>query len=67
MTLRTAALLAFIGSALLALVLIAGFANDLLAVGRGLLGPRALVVSFVHALAAGSLAVFFLVFHRSRP
>jgi hypothetical protein len=66
MTLKSAALFAFIGSALLTAVCAVGFANDLSSYLAGALAPAVMLGSLVHLVASLSLAVFFVVFSRTR-
>jgi hypothetical protein len=67
MTLKGAALLALIGTALVtafsALIFVFNFLNVL----RGVQPPVVLVSSFLYAFGCLTLAVFFFVFHRSQP
>ena len=67
MTLKSAALLAFFGTALTAALLIWDFVFSLLNVMRGLIAATTVVSSFVYALGALTVAVFFFVFYKSQP
>jgi len=67
MTLRTASLLAFIGTFLLAIVTCVEFVNTILGIVRGLLPALALVPSFVYAFASVTVTIFFVVFARTQP
>jgi hypothetical protein len=64
MTLKSAALLALIGTILATLLLVLGFIDDILGVARGVIPEMRLVTSFIYAFAAMSVAVFFYIFHR---
>jgi hypothetical protein len=66
MSLRTAAAVAIIGTALWVILLAANFINSLLALSRGIVAASATLTSLIHLLAALSLLVFFAVFHRSQ-
>ena len=67
MSLKNAALLAMIGTVVLTILDVLNLANNLLAFLRGLIPAMVLLSSFVHSVAALSLAVFFYVFHRAQP
>jgi hypothetical protein len=64
MTLKSAAFLALIGTILATLLLVVGFADDILGVARGVIPEIRLVTSFIYAFAALSVTVFFYVFHK---
>lgn len=64
MSLKNAALFAFIGTILAAALLVMNFVLDVASAGRGLLPAAMLFSSFIYALAAVSVAVFFFVFQR---
>jgi hypothetical protein len=66
MTMKSAALLALIGTCLAAVLLIGKFVVDILNVLRGLLPAAILFSSFIYALACFSVAVFFYMFHRGQ-
>jgi len=66
MTLKNAAFLALIGTALLMVLLAAGFVNTLLGVLRGVAPAMALLPSLIHLLATLSLVVFLFVFHKAQ-
>ena len=66
MSLRTAAAVAIIGTALWVILLAATFINSLLALSRGIVAASATLTSLIYLLAALSLLVFFAVFHRSQ-
>jgi hypothetical protein len=67
MTLKGAALLAFIGTVLITAFLTWTFVFNVLNVLRGLAPPVVLFSSFIYAFACFALAVFFFVFHRAQP
>jgi len=64
MSLKNAALLAFVGTLLAAALLIYDFVFDIINFAQGLIPLVKLFASFIYALAALSLAVFFYVFHK---
>ncbi|HEX3322697.1 MAG TPA: hypothetical protein VHR84_18470 [Terriglobales bacterium] len=66
MTLKGAALLAFIGTILMMAFLTWTFAFHVLDVLRGAEPPVVLFASFVYAFGCFTLAVFFFVFHRAQ-
>jgi hypothetical protein len=66
MTLKNAATFAFIGTLLAAALLIYYFVFDIINVAQGLTPLVKLFPSFIYALAALSLTVFFYVFQKSQ-
>ena len=66
MTLKTAALLAFIGTVLVTALLMWNLIFSVVNVLRGLLPAVVLFPALIYAFAALSVAVFFSVFQRSR-
>jgi hypothetical protein len=66
MSIRNAALLATIGTAVLAILLLLRFVNDLLALMRGLIPGMDVLASLVYVFAAVTVVVFFFVFHRGQ-
>jgi len=64
MSLKNAALLAFVGTLLAAALLIYDFVFDIINFAQGLIPLVKLFASFIYALAALSLAVFFYVFQK---
>ena len=64
MSLRNAAMLALVGAALLTLLVLASFINDVLGVARGLIPPARLVVSLIETFAGVAAVIFFYVVHR---
>ena len=66
MTLKGAALLAFIGTILMMAFLTWTFAFHVLDVLRGAEPPVVLFASFVYAFGCFTLVVFFFVFHRAQ-
>jgi hypothetical protein len=66
MTLKTAALMALIGTILATLLLGWTFVFNFVNVLRGLAPPLMLFPWFVYAFACFSVAVFFYVFHRAQ-
>jgi hypothetical protein len=66
MSLKNAALLAMIGTAVLTILLILNFVNSFLAFMHGLIPATVLLSSLLYAFAALSVAVFFYIFHRAQ-
>jgi hypothetical protein len=66
MTLKGAALLAFIGTILITAFLTWTFVFHVLNVLRGTEPPVVLFASFVYAFGCFTLAVFFFIFHRAQ-
>lgn len=66
MRLKTAALLALIGTALVAVLAVLSFIFNLLSVLRGLIPAVTLISSFIYAFGALSVAVFFYVFQKAQ-
>jgi hypothetical protein len=66
MSLKSAALLALVGTSLLTLVLLVGLVRDIWGVVNGVVPAIGLLVALVHALAGMSLAVFFYIFHKAQ-
>jgi hypothetical protein len=66
MTLKSAAFLALIGTALMAILLIVGLINDISAVAGGLIPPVRLLSSIIYTFASLTAAVFFYVFHKAQ-
>jgi len=67
MTLKSAALFALIGMALLTLLLAVGFIRDVTGVLAGAIAAIALLKSLIHLLASLSAAVFLYVFYKAQP
>ena len=66
MSLRTAAAIAMFGMALWVILLAANFLNIVIALSHGVVAASAALTALIHLLAALSLLVFFVVFHRSQ-
>jgi hypothetical protein len=66
MTLKGAAVLAFIGTILITAFLTWTFVFHVLNVLRGAEPPVVLFASFVYAFGCFTLAVFFFMFHRAQ-
>lgn len=66
MTLKNAAIFAFIGTLLAAALLVWDFVFDVVNVAQGLIPLASLFSALLYALAAVSLAVFFYVFQKSQ-
>src|SRR5450755_4724617 len=66
MTLKSAALLALIGTILMTVLLVWNFVSNVLNVLRGVDAPVVLFSSFIYALGCFSVMVFFFVFHRAQ-
>lgn len=67
MTLKSAALLALIGTALVTLMLVAAFILNFINVMQGAVAVAVLLRSLIYAFGSFSVAVFFYVFHKSQP
>jgi hypothetical protein len=67
MTLKNAALLALVGTALMTALLVWTFVFTFLNVLRDLVPAVTLFSSFIYAFGSFSVAVFFYVFHRAQP
>ena len=66
MNLKSAALLALIGTLLLTILLAADFINTVLGVLRDVIPAMALLRSLVYLFASLSVTVFFYVFNRAQ-
>jgi uncharacterized membrane protein YuzA (DUF378 family) len=66
MTLKNAAFLALVGTAVLTVLLIAGFIFDVLNVLRGLIPAARLLTSFIYAFAGLSAVLFLYAFHKAQ-
>ena len=66
MSLRTASVIAMIGTALWVILLAANFINSVIALSNGVVAAAATLTALIHLLAALSLLIFFAVFHRSQ-
>jgi hypothetical protein len=66
MTLKSAALLALIGTILMTALLLWTFVVTFLNVLRDLVPAVTLLQSFIYAFGSFSVAVFFYVFHRAQ-
>jgi hypothetical protein len=66
MTLKNAALLAFIGTVLMTVLLVWNFVLTFLNVLRDLVPAVTLFSTFVYAFGCFSVMVFFFVFHRTQ-
>ena len=66
MNLKNAAFFAFIGMALLTILLAVGFIRDFSALLAGAIAAMALLISLIHLLTGLSVAVFFYVFYKSQ-
>ena len=66
MTLRSAALFALIGMAVLTVLLAAGFIRDFSAFLSGAVAVLDVLKSGVYLLASVSVALFFYVFHKAQ-
>ena len=66
MNLKSAALLALVGTGMLAILLLAHFILDVSNAARGLVPAIRVLTSFIHGLASLSLAAFFYVFHKAQ-
>jgi hypothetical protein len=66
MTLKNAALLAWLGTTLATVLLIWDLISSVLNVVRGLTAPVMLLSLLIYTFAAFSVAVFFFVFHKAQ-
>jgi len=66
MTLKTAALLALIGTILITVLLVWTFVLNIVNVLRDLVPALTLFSSFIYAFGCLTVAVFFYVFHRAQ-
>ena len=66
MSLKSAALLALIGTILLTVLIAGSFIFTLLAFIRGLIPAMTLLTSLVHLFTSVTLLIFFYVFHRTQ-
>jgi hypothetical protein len=66
MTIKSAALLALVGTMLMTVLLVWNFVSTFLNVLRGVEAPVVLFSSFIYAFGAFSVMVFFFVFHRAQ-
>jgi hypothetical protein len=66
MTLKHASFLAFVGTVLLTLLLMADLILNLLSIMRGLIPAVMVLTSLIYAFAALGVTVFFYVFHRAQ-
>jgi hypothetical protein len=66
MTIKNAALLAFVGTMLMTVLLVWNFVFNFLNLLRGLVPAVTLFSSFIYAFGAFSVMVFFFVFHRAQ-
>jgi hypothetical protein len=66
MTLKNAALLALVGTILMAALLVWNFVFNFLNLLRGLVPAVTLFSSFIYAFGCFSVMVFFFVFHRTQ-
>ncbi|HUY15883.1 MAG TPA: hypothetical protein VMX16_19970 [Terriglobia bacterium] len=66
MSLKSAALLALIGTILLTILVLAHFIFTVLGVMRDVIPAMALLTSLVHLFASLSVLVFFYVFYRKQ-
>ncbi|HEY1755805.1 MAG TPA: hypothetical protein VGG72_10445 [Bryobacteraceae bacterium] len=64
MSLKNAALLAFVGALLLTALLAMGSINDILGVARGIIPPVKLLISLIETFAGVTAVVFLYVVHR---
>ena len=66
MSLKTAGLLALIGTLLLTILLAVNFIRDVLAATEGIFPLMSLLPPLVYLIAALCVTVFFYVFHRGQ-
>ncbi len=66
MSIKNAALLATMGTAVLTILLLFRLVNNLLALMQGLIPGMTFLASLIYAFAAVTVVVFFYVFHRGQ-
>ena len=66
MSLKQASFLGFIGTMLLAILLVVDLVLDVLSLARGLIAAVTLLTSLIRTFAAVSVTVFFYVYHRAQ-
>lgn len=66
MSIKNAALLATIGTAVLTILLLFRLVKDLLALMDGLIPGMVFLASLIYAFAAVTVVVFFYIFHRGQ-
>ena len=66
MTLRSAALFAFLGMMLLTILLAVGFLRDISAILAAAIAAVTVLTSLIHLLASLSVTVFFFVFYKAQ-
>jgi hypothetical protein len=66
MSLKSAALLALIGTILLTVLIAVSFIFTLLAFMRDLIPAMTLLTSLVHLFASVTVLIFFYIFHRAQ-
>lgn len=66
MSVKNAALLATIGTAVLTVLLLWRLVNNLLSLLRGLIPATVFLSSLIFAFAAVTVVVFFYIFHRGQ-
>jgi hypothetical protein len=66
MTIKSAALLAFVGTMLMTILLMWNFVSTLLNVLRDLVPAVALFSSFIYAFGCLTVTVFFFVYYRAQ-
>jgi hypothetical protein len=67
MTVKNAALLAFVGTLVITALLLWNFVSNMVNVLRGVDAPIVLVSSFIYAFGCFAVMVFFFVFHKEQP
>jgi hypothetical protein len=66
MTLKHSSFLAFVGTLLLAILLVVDLILNLMSIMRGLIPAVMVLTSLIYAFAALSVTVFFYAFHRAQ-
>jgi hypothetical protein len=66
MTLKNAALFAWIGTTLLTVLVAVGFIRDLSGFVAGAIAAMALLISLIHLLASLAVTVFLYVFYKAQ-
>jgi hypothetical protein len=66
MSLKNAALLALVGTLLLAILVVASFISDLVNASQGLIPATKVLSSLVYSFAALTVTLFSYVFHKTQ-
>jgi hypothetical protein len=67
MTLKNAAFLALIGTIVIAVMQIAIWIRDVMAISQGLIPVNSLLAATIYAFGAVTVTVFFWIFYKQQP